>query len=431
MKTIVNLKETMMMKKKYYMLLALGMMSFGLLSLTSCSEDEAFSTATADDSPRILDPIFPDRVNGELPVVANINRTDTFSMAVTVTPADFTTVTWYIDGRETATGTEFKQLLPAGTYPMKVVASTAAGKSTYREALVKVNPIDGDPWSSGVAFERIVAPGATAVLYGSNLDKVTSLVLGDRRITAVHYDAETNSLRYDVPIDLAPGDHRVTLTDEQGHDYGADKVKVTAEALVTAGASRANANAEWAISGINLDRVTSLSIGGQTVTSFVRQSATELVFICPALTDGNYALTGKTQDGAEVLFFIDGNTVSEQPVAITSETTLWEGHHYVSWDLPDGNANKTFNLIGKDRFATLSAGATLRVYYTLKPDDAYHQMQVTTGWWTLLPGTGKIDLGSDGVFELVLTQAMLDLIQQQDGFLCVGHGYYVDRVSIQ
>lgn len=421
----------MMMKNKYYMLLALGMMSFGLLSLTSCSEDEAFSTATADDSPRILDPIFPDRVNGELPVVANINRTDTFSMTVTVTPADYTTVTWYIDGQEMATGTEFKQLLPAGTYPMKVVASTAAGKSTYREALVKVNAIDGDPWSSAVAFERIIAPGTTAVLYGSNLDKVTGIAIGGHQITAVHYDAATNSLTYEVPVDIVAGDYRVTLTDAQGQSYGADQVKVTGNALVTAGASRANANAEWVISGINLDRVASLTIGGQTVTSFVRQSATELAFICPALTDGNYTLTGKTTDGAEVLFYVDGGTVSEQTVAITSETTLWEGHHYVSWDLPDGNANKTFNLIGKDRFATLSAGATLRVYYTLKPDDTYHQMQLTTGWWSLLPGTSKMDLGSDGVFELVLTQSMLDLIQSQDGFLCVGHGYYVDRVSVQ
>lgn len=421
----------MMMKNKYYMLLALGMMSFGLLSLTSCSEDEAFSTATADDSPRILDPIFPDRVNGELPVVANINRTDTFSMTVTVTPADYTTVTWYIDGQEMATGTEFKQLLPAGTYPMKVVASTAAGKSTYREALVKVNAIDGDPWSSAVAFERIIAPGTTAVLYGSNLDKVTGIALGDHQITAVHYDAATNSLTYEVPADIVAGDYRVTLTDAQGQSYGADQVKVTSDALVTAGASRANANAEWVISGINLDRVASLTIGGQTVTSFVRQSATELAFICPALTDGNYTLTGKTTDGTEVLFYVDGGTVSEQTVAITSETTLWEGHHYVSWDLPDGNANKAFNLIGKDRFATLSAGATLQVYYTLKPDDSYHQMQLTTGWWSLLPGTSKMDLGSDGVFELVLTQSMLDLIQSQDGFLCVGHGYYVDRVSVQ
>jgi hypothetical protein len=58
-------------------------------------------------------------------------------------------------------------------------------------------------------------------------------------------------------------------------------------------------------------------------------------------------------------------------------------------------------------------------------------MQTTTGWWTALPGTGTLDLAADGFVELVMTQEMLDLIQAQDGFLCVGHGYYVDRVSIK
>ncbi|MBM6992611.1 MAG: hypothetical protein I3J02_05020 [Prevotella sp.] len=419
------------MKKIYNMLLALGMVSFSFLSLTSCSEEEPFSTATEDDSPRILDPIFQDRINGELPVVANINRTDTFAMTLTVTPADYTTVTWYIDGQEVATGTEIKRLLPAGSYPMKVVASTAAGKSTYREGIVRVNPIDGDPWSSGVGFERIVAPGTQAVIYGENLSKVISLSIGEHNVTDIQYDAGTESLRYTVPSDMTPGDYRLTLMDSEGHSYGADKVKVTDEALVTAGASRANANAAWTLSGVNLDQIASLSLGGQTVTTFISLSTTEITVTCPALSDGNYTLTGKTKDGKDVIFFVNGTTAVEQTVAVTSETTLWEGHHYVSWDLPDESPNKKFDLVEKDRFATITAGSTLRIYYSLKADDAYHQMQTVTGWWTLLPGTDKQDLMSDGVLSLVLTQPMLDLIQAQDGFLVVGHGYYVDRVSIQ
>lgn len=35
--------------------------------LTSCSDEEPFSTATPNDEPRILDPTFPDRVNGNWP----------------------------------------------------------------------------------------------------------------------------------------------------------------------------------------------------------------------------------------------------------------------------------------------------------------------------------------------------------------------------
>ena len=60
-------------------------------------------------------------------------------------------------------------------------------------------------------------------------------------------------------------------------------------------------------------------------------------------------------------------------------------------------------------------------------------MQIATGWWTSLPSSaGTYVLTDDpGVIEMTLNKADLDLIQQQAGFLLVGHGYYVDRVTIK
>jgi hypothetical protein len=58
-------------------------------------------------------------------------------------------------------------------------------------------------------------------------------------------------------------------------------------------------------------------------------------------------------------------------------------------------------------------------------------MGTDSGWWGDLPGTTQFEMSADGVKEVVLTQAALDMIQQQSGFLCVGFGYYVDRVSVQ
>lgn len=55
------------MKKIYFMLLAMLAMNF---VFTACSDEAPFSTATPNDEPRILDPVFPDRVNGNLPTVA-------------------------------------------------------------------------------------------------------------------------------------------------------------------------------------------------------------------------------------------------------------------------------------------------------------------------------------------------------------------------
>ena len=418
------------MKKIYHILLIMLAMSFGLIA---CTEETPFSTATENDDPRILDPLFPDRVNGELPVVSNISRDANFSMTLTVTPADYTTVTWFIDGEEIPTGQEIDLALKAGTYHLKVTATTSIGKSTYREGLIQVNPLADDPWATEIGFERIITTGAKAQLYGNNLDKVNSIVIGGKTATDIAYteNGENSYIEYTVPEGLADGTYRIILVDNGGNEYGGNKVTVTSDALITAGSERTTANSEWIMTGINLNQIESFTFGGQTVSSFIRQSETEIAFTCPSLEDGEYTLTGKTTSGKEVMFYTTTGNITEQTVVVSSERVLWEGHHYVSWDLPDDNPNKTFNLIGKDVFASIKAGAVLSIYYSVNSADEYHQLRTTTGWWNDLPGTAVIEFQEDGVKQIQLTQEVLDKIQTEDGFLCIGHGYYVDRISVQ
>lgn len=418
------------MKKIYHILLIMLAMSFGLIA---CTEETPFSTATENDDPRILDPLFPDRVNGELPVVSNISRDANFSMTLTVTPADYTTVTWFIDGEEIQTGKEIDLALKAGTYHLKVTATTSIGKSTYREGLIQVNPLADDPWATEIGFERIITTGAKAQLYGNNLDKVNSIVIGGKTATDIAYteNGENSYIEYTVPEGLADGTYRVILVDNGGNEYGGNKVTVTSDALITAGSERTTANSEWVMTGINLNQIESFTFGEQTVSSFIRQSETEIAFTCPSLEDGEYTLTGRTTSGKEVMFYTTAGNITEQTVVVSSERVLWEGHHYVSWDLPDDNPNKTFNLIGKDVFASIKAGAVLSIYYSVNSADEYHQLRTTTGWWNDLPGTAVIEFQEDGVKQIQLTQEVLDKIQTEDGFLCIGHGYYVDRISVQ
>ena len=418
------------MKKIYHILLIMLAMSFGLIA---CTEETPFSTATENDDPRILDPLFPDQVNGELPVVSNISRDANFSMTLTVTPADYTTVTWFIDGEEIQTGKEIDLALKAGTYHLKVTATTSIGKSTYREGLIQVNPLADDPWATEIGFERIITTGAKAQLYGNNLDKVNSIVIGGKTATDIAYteNGENSYIEYTVPEGLADGTYRIILVDNGGNEYGGNKVTVTSDALITAGSARTTANSEWVMTGINLNQIESFTFGGQTISSFIRQSETEIAFTCPSLEDGEYTLTGRTTSGKEVMFYTTAGNITEQTVVVSSERVLWEGHHYVSWDLPDDNPNKTFNLIGKDVFASIKAGAVLSIYYSVNSADEYHQLRTTTGWWNDLPGTAVIEFQEDGVKQIQLTQEVLDKIQTEDGFLCIGHGYYVDRISVQ
>ena len=213
------------MKKIYHILLIMLAMSFGLIA---CTEETPFSTATENDDPRILDPLFPDRVNGELPVVSNISRDANFSMTLTVTPADYTTVTWFIDGEEIQTGKEIDLALKAGTYHLKVTATTSIGKSTYREGLIQVNPLADDPWATEIGFERIITTGAKAQLYGNNLDKVNSIVIGGKTATDIAYteNGENSYIEYTVPEGLADGTYRIILVDNGGNEYGGNKVKI-------------------------------------------------------------------------------------------------------------------------------------------------------------------------------------------------------------
>lgn len=418
------------MKKIYHILLIMLAMSFGLIA---CTKETPFSTATENDDPRILDPLFPDRVNGELPVVSNISRDANFSMTLTVTPADYTTVTWFIDGEEIQTGKEIDLALKAGTYHLKVTATTSIGKSTYREGLIQVNPLADDPWATEIGFERIITTGAKAQLYGNNLDKVNSIVIGGKTATDIAYteNGENSYIEYTVPEGLADGTYRIILVNNGGNEYGGNKVTVTSDALITAGSERTTANSEWVMTGINLNQIESFTFGGQSVSSFIRQSETEIAFTCPSLEDGEYTLTGRTTSGKEVMFYTTAGNITEQTVVVSSERVLWEGHHYVSWDLPDDNPNKTFNLIGKDVFASIKAGAVLSIYYSVNSADEYHQLRTTTGWWNDLPGTAVIEFQEDGVKQVQLTQEVLNKIQTEDGFLCIGHGYYVDRISVQ
>ena len=163
-------------------------LALAVTALAACAEKEPFSTASDGDYPRIIDPVFPDWTDGAKPVISNIGRDANFSMTLTVTPADYCTVRWYLDGEIVGEGKEIDLSLMAGTYDFRVEISTEAGYLTFREGLVQVNPLDGDPWADEVGFERIATPGAEAVLYGENLDKVSRIVIGDRTVTEIDYD---------------------------------------------------------------------------------------------------------------------------------------------------------------------------------------------------------------------------------------------------
>ena len=520
------------MKKIYWILLAL--IGAGM-SFTACNEEEPFSTATADDEPRIIAPTFPELDNnGNMKTFMELDRDKLLSITVTTTPADYTSVVWYLDGIEVGTEKTLEMNLNTGTYNLKVVVSTPSGKSTSRETLIKIKPLGEDPQSEEKVSERLVSAGGYATISGTNLDKVKKITLQRINVAESKSDSESSvieipesditssstSVSFSLPGNIAAGTYRVTLIDAEGNEFGANTLEVTGLALVKTGLDNRTPDSEWIFTGLNMDQIVSLTIGGVNITSFEKQNSVSLTLISPDLEDGEYILSGKTKSGENVEFLVGEEVLEEtnvtidrtaivvtfdkqlklgesyqligngmnnveslhigdRDITITEKTyekltftcpenldegfktlyclsdkgkrvkfktengdveevsvligeTLWEGKVYVSWEkepVPAGSI-KEFGEV-KTMVQELPVGGTLKVYYSVKSDDTYHQIGTKTAYWTDLPGYPESIFSEDGVVEIVLTQEIIDLLKAEAGFICVGHGYYVDRVTYE
>ena len=177
----------------------------------------------------------------------------------------------------------------------------------------------------------------------------------------------------------------------------------------------------------NLGTITKVLVDNQEVAFEILEEGTALQLTAPAdLPNGDYAITLCDNEGNQ---FPGGTIKVTTEPRPSMEDTLWEGHHYVSWDLSDSSPNKVFNLITTEQVAKWKAGQTLRVYCSQNEDDSYHQIKLATTWWTDL--TAVYEFANGNVVELELTQETLNLLKEQAGFICVGHGYYVDKVTIE
>lgn len=279
-------------------------------------------------------------------------------------------------------------------------------------------------------------------LADSQIDRKTNYKL-EIKVTPVHYTtvtwlldgnqiAEGNTIDQALPV----GEHelKIVATTTKGKSTSRT-LKVTVTPAADDPALGTNASELWVAPGAettihnckNLGTVTKVMVGGKEVAFEILEEGTAMKLTAPAdLENGDYAITLVDGDGVE----FPGGTikVTSEPKP-SMENVLWEGHHYVSWDLGDGDPNKNFNLITKDQVAKWKEGQTLRVYCSMKDDDAYHQIKLATAWWTDL--TSPYEFGEGNVVKFELTQDTLDKMAAEDGFICVGHGYYVDKVTIE
>ncbi len=279
-------------------------------------------------------------------------------------------------------------------------------------------------------------------LADSKIDRKTNYKL-EIKVTPVHYTTVTwlldgtkiaEGTTIDQPLPLGNHELKIVATTTKGKTTSR-----TLNVVVTPAADDpalgTNAVELWVAPGAettihnckNLGTVTKVMVGGKKVAFEILEEGTAMKLTAPAdLENGDYAIT--LVDGDEVEFPGGTIKVTSEPKP-SMENVLWEGHHYVSWDLGDDDPNKKFNLITKDQVAKWKEGQTLRVYCSMKDDDAYHQIKLATAWWNDL--TSPYEFGEGNVVKFELTQDALDKMAAEEGFICVGHGYYVDKVTIE
>ena len=332
MKKIMNQYKGNVLKAMM-MLFAMSFAFAGTATLSSCSsDDDPFFTVSEDDNPRILNTDLADK---------KLDRKTKLNLEIKVTPVHYTTVTWLLDGKQIAEGTNFDQTLPLGDHELKIVATTTKNKTTSRTLKVTVTPAADDPALGTNASELWVAPGAETIIHNcKNLGTVTKVMVGGKEV-AFEVLEEGTALKLTTPTGLENGDYDITLVDGEGNQFSGGTIKVTTEPR-------------------------------------------------PSM-----------------------------------ENTLWEGEFAVTWETPFDKLKDTF-------LSKVKVGTILRVYV-----DGNGQGTAATAWWSNIltgkkdPERGDFMVTGPAKWEFELTDYSIQLLTEQNGFLLVGNGYTVKKVTIE
>lgn len=106
------------------------------------------------------------------------------------------------------------------------------------------------------------------------------------------------------------------------------------------------------------------------------------------------------------------------------EKILWEGSFDVTWGTP-------FDVLKTSLAENVQEGTVLRVYV-----EGDGQGTATSAWWNnILTGEGEdkrgdIAISGEQMLEFTLNSTSMTLLSTQDGFLVVGNGYKITKITI-
>lgn len=275
-------------------------------------------------------------------------------------------------------------------------------------------------------------------LADSKIDRKTNYKL-EIKVTPVHYTTVTwlldgtkiaEGTTIDQPLPLGNHELKIVATTTKGKTTSRT-LHVTVTPAADDPVLGTNAIELWVAPGEtttirnckNLDHVQKVLIADKEAAFEVLNEGTALKVTAPSgLANGDYDIT--LVDGSGVQFPCGKIKVTTEPRP-SMETTLWEGEFAVTWGTPFEALKDTF-------LSKVKAGTILRVYV-----DGNGQGTAATAWWNnILTGKGDPERGDfmvDGPakWEFELTDLSIQLLTEQNGFLLVGDGYTVKKVTIE
>lgn len=275
-------------------------------------------------------------------------------------------------------------------------------------------------------------------LADSKIDRKTNYKL-EIKVTPVHYTTVTwlldgtqiyEGTTIDQPLPLGNHELKIVATTTKGKTTSRT-LHVTVTPAADDPVLGTNAIELWVAPGEtttihkckNLDHVQKVLIADKEADFEVLDEGTALKVTAPSgLANGDYDIT--LVDGSGVQFPCGKIKVTTEPRP-SMETTLWEGEFAVTWGTPFETLKDTF-------LSKVKAGTILRVYV-----DGNGQGTAATAWWNnILTGKGDPERGDFMVngpakWEFELTDLSIQLLTEQNGFLLVGDGYTVKKVTIE
>lgn len=405
------------MKAKYLLLLAALTFSF-----IACEKQEPFDTQSPSDEPLILIPYWSDQTGSV--INAEVTNPNPYVDSVVVVPSAYTTVNWYLDSVKVHTGTKINQAFPSGSYKLLVEAVTTEGKRTYRAGTLNVKPANTDPYVT----TRVMAPEIPTTMEGRNLGQVAKIVLSkdlfgkDTVCTIVPTNIDANKMDVTLP-ELPKGTYYINLFVDDTTYFGSDKLQVLTDPMVLTGVISFAPGDEWTMTGVNLKKIASITIGTTVITEFTA-TANSITLTAPNMEAGTYTMTMQSKDGSAVLFSTLSGNVSEVQIRVRSaeEKRLWVGPVALDWNADLVN-------ITEAQMTGVPVGSTILVYFDM-PAAEYHQMRITTPWWgdDLVAQFGP-DENTPNPFTFVYDDRCKGIVEMVHSWSIVGFGETIYEIT--